>query len=97
MSLSEFEANQRDLYRPEDRAPLAHGVLDKRLGVSNKVDKCETCGLGLAECVGHNAYIKLVLPVFHIGYFKHCLGILQCICKVSDSPSAWAHRRVSRR
>ena len=28
------------------------------------------------------AYIKLVLPVFHIGYFRHCLGILQCICKV---------------
>lgn len=35
------------------------------------------------DCVGHYAYIKLVVPVFHIGYFKHTIGILQCICKVS--------------
>ena len=26
-------------------------------------------------------YIKLELPVFHIGYMKATLGILQCICK----------------
>lgn len=33
------------------------------------------------DCVGHYAYIKLVVPVFHIGYFKHTIAILQCICK----------------
>jgi DNA-directed RNA polymerase beta' subunit len=26
-------------------------------------------------------HIKLELPVFHIGYFKHTIAILQCICK----------------
>ena len=26
-------------------------------------------------------YIKLELPVFHIGYFKNTVQILQCICK----------------
>ncbi|GJN89850.1 hypothetical protein Rhopal_002839-T1 [Rhodotorula paludigena] len=81
VAISEFEANQRDLYTPGDRRPVDHGVLDKRLGTSDKSSKCETCGLPLAECVGHYAYVKLVLPVFHIGYFKHVLGILQCICK----------------
>lgn len=83
VAISEFEANQRDLYQLEDRVPVLHGVLDRRLGTSDKQGRCETCGLALADCVGHYAYIKLVLPVFHIGYFKHCLGILQCICKVS--------------
>ncbi|GAA5927574.1 hypothetical protein JCM3775_006021 [Rhodotorula graminis] len=81
VAIAEFEANQRDLYTPGDRRPVEHGVLDKRLGTSDKSGKCETCGLSLADCVGHYAYIKLVLPCFHIGYFKHVLGILQCICK----------------
>jgi hypothetical protein len=27
------------------------------------------------------AYIKLELPVFHIGYFKNTVQVLQCICK----------------
>ena len=51
-------------------------------GTSEKNAFCETCGLNAVDCVGHYAYIKLVVPVFHIGYFKHTIGILQCICKV---------------
>lgn len=38
------------------------------------------------DCVGHYAYIKLVVPVFHIGYFKHTIAILQSICKVPAFP-----------
>jgi DNA-directed RNA polymerase III subunit RPC1 len=34
---------------------------------------CETCNLKLADCAGHFGYIKLELPVFHIGYFKNTL------------------------
>ncbi|POY73995.1 putative DNA-directed RNA polymerase [Rhodotorula taiwanensis] len=81
VAIAEFEANQRDLYNPGDRRTVDHGVLDRRLGTSDKSGKCDTCNLSLADCVGHYAYIKLVLPVFHIGYFKHALSILQCICK----------------
>ena len=51
-------------------------------GTSEKNAFCETCGLNAVDCVGHYAYIKLVVPVFHIGYFKHTIAILQCICKV---------------
>lgn len=53
-----------------------------RQGTSEKNAYCETCGLSSADCVGHYAYIKLALPVFHVGYFKHIIAILQCICKV---------------
>jgi RNA polymerase Rpb1, domain 1 len=56
-------------------------------GTSEKNTFCETCGLNAVDCVGHYAYIKLVVPVFHIGYFKHTIAILQCICKVWCSPS----------
>ncbi len=28
-----------------------------------------------------SGYIRLELPVFHIGYFKNTVQILQCICK----------------
>src|SRR5215475_13725486 len=51
-------------------------------GTTEKNAYCETCGLSSVDCVGHYAYIKLVVPIFHIGYFKHTLSILQCICKV---------------
>jgi hypothetical protein len=51
-------------------------------GTTEKNAFCETCGLNSVDCVGHYAYIKLVVPVFHIGYFKHTIAILQCICKV---------------
>ncbi|GJE83969.1 beta and beta-prime subunits of DNA dependent RNA-polymerase [Phanerochaete sordida] len=81
VKLAEFEVTHRDLYTPTDRLPVKNGVLDRRLGTTEKSAFCETCGLNSVDCVGHYAYIKLAVPVFHIGYFKHCISILQCICK----------------
>ncbi|KAH9935894.1 beta and beta-prime subunits of DNA dependent RNA-polymerase [Epithele typhae] len=81
VKISEFEVTHRDLYTAVDRLPVKNGVLDRRLGTTEKSAFCETCGLSSVDCVGHYAYIKLVVPVFHIGYFKHTIGILQCICK----------------
>ncbi|QRW01352.1 DNA-directed RNA polymerase III subunit C5 [Ceratobasidium sp. AG-Ba] len=81
VKISEFEVTHRDLYTAEDRLPVRNGPLDRRLGTVDKSASCETCGHQTALCVGHYAYIKLVLPVFHIGYFKHIIGILQDICK----------------
>lgn len=36
----------------------------------------------MSDCAGHFGYIQLELPVFHGGYFRHTLTILQCICKM---------------
>jgi DNA-directed RNA polymerase III subunit RPC1 len=41
-----------------------------------------TCHRKLADCSGHYGYIPLRLPVFHIGYFRAVISVLQCICKV---------------
>lgn len=35
----------------------------------------------LTDCAGHFGFIQLELPVFHAGYFRHTLTILQCVCK----------------
>ena len=52
-------------------------------GSSVKTGTCETCGLSQQHCIGHFGFIKLALPVFHIGYFKNTLNLCQCICKVN--------------
>ncbi|PVU95919.1 hypothetical protein BB561_001508 [Smittium simulii] len=77
---SEAQITHRDLYT-EDRQPVKNGVLDLRLGISDKKSTCETCGLNLAECIGHWGHINLCVPIFHIGFFKATMTILQNICK----------------
>ena len=52
-------------------------------GTSQKDANCDMCGKSLAECIGHYGYIDLELPVFHVGYFRSIVVILQNICKVS--------------
>lgn len=71
----------RELYRMGSRTPSPFGCLDLRLGVSNKSDTCATCGKKLADCAGHFGYMKLELPVFHIGFLRPTIDLLQCICK----------------
>ncbi|CDS14109.1 Putative DNA-directed RNA polymerase [Lichtheimia ramosa] len=81
VKIGELEVTQRDLYQPESRTPVKGGVLDLRMGTSNKQSTCETCGKGMQDCAGHWGYMKLVLPIFHIGYFRATINILQDICK----------------
>ncbi|XP_028287346.1 DNA-directed RNA polymerase III subunit RPC1 isoform X1 [Parambassis ranga] len=72
----------KNLYSQDAKhSPLAYGVLDHRMGTSEKDRPCLTCGKNLAECLGHYGYLDLELPCFHVGYFKAIIGILQMICK----------------
>ncbi|EGG07581.1 uncharacterized protein MELLADRAFT_47986 [Melampsora larici-populina 98AG31] len=66
---------------PLVKKPAKGGVLDTRLGTSDKSGTCGTCNAKMADCVGHYSYIKLILPVFHIGYFRAVIQMLQDICK----------------
>ena len=63
------------------RRVLEYGPLDKRMGVSDKIEKCQTCLQSLQYCNGHFGHVRLVLPVFHVGYFKKVIAILHSICK----------------
>lgn len=50
-------------------------------GTNQKDSPCQTCGKNLNGCVGHFGYLDLELPVFHVGYFRSIIMILQSICK----------------
>ena len=79
---SEVEVQTRDLYDLEKgRTAKAGGALDPRMGTSSNAQECSTCHGNLASCQGHFGHIKLALPVFHVGYFKAIITVLQCICK----------------
>ncbi|KAL1517105.1 hypothetical protein ABEB36_000913 [Hypothenemus hampei] len=72
----------KNLYNQDiGRTPVPYGVLDKRLGTNSKDSPCQTCGKNISECVGHFGYIDLELPVFHVGYFRSIITLLQSICK----------------
>ncbi|CAH2321712.1 DNA-directed RNA polymerase III subunit RPC1 isoform X1 [Pelobates cultripes] len=72
----------KSLYSQDNNhSPLPFGVLDHRMGTSEKDRPCLTCGKNLADCLGHYGYLDLELPCFHVGYFKAVIGILQMICK----------------
>ena len=49
--------------------------------MSEKGRECQTCGEDLVMCPGHFGFINLELPVFHVGFFKHVINILQSVCK----------------
>ena len=81
-----IELSDRNVYETftvgPNRAITDHGPLDERMGTSSKTRRCKSCKEELNRCNGHYGYVKLALPVFHIGYVKRVVEILQCICKV---------------
>ena len=77
-----FHVYERNLYQMPQRVPLPGGILDPRMGTTDKKGaECATCKGKLIDCAGHFGYVKLELPVFHIGYFKNVISILQQVCK----------------
>ncbi|CAI5953520.1 unnamed protein product [Closterium sp. NIES-64] len=81
MKSAEVQVSERSLYQLPERKPTPFGVLDPRLGTTSKKGECTTCNGTLQDCAGHFGYIRLELPVYHMGYFKVILLIMQCICK----------------
>ena len=79
--VAEFQVTSRELFSMPSRTPAHGGCLDPRLGISDKVSTCATCKRKLVDCAGHFGFIKLALPVFHIGFMRHTLHLLQCVCK----------------
>ncbi|XP_040568151.1 DNA-directed RNA polymerase III subunit RPC1 [Lepeophtheirus salmonis] len=72
----------KNLYNQDSsRTPVSYGVLDYRMGTSQQDKNCTTCGKGLPDCIGHFGYIDLELPVYHVGFFRSIIQVLQSICK----------------
>ncbi|EFN78064.1 DNA-directed RNA polymerase III subunit RPC1 [Harpegnathos saltator] len=72
----------KNLYNQDsNHTPVPYGALDDRMGTCSNTKKCGTCEGKLNDCAGHFGYIDLELPVFHVGYFRAIISILQTICK----------------
>jgi DNA-directed RNA polymerase III subunit RPC1 len=81
-----LEVSDRNVYdlaptSDNTRSLTANGPMDPLMGISSKTGECGTCGEKLDKCNGHFGHIKLALPAFHVGYLKHIIEVLNCICK----------------
>ncbi len=61
-------------------APAPGGVMDPRLGTTDRRLHCATCGNDIKTCPGHSGHIDLPLACFNVGYLDHTRKILQCVC-----------------
>ena len=73
-----------DLY--QEMEPKKFGLIDPALGTTDSNAVCTTCKLKSSECPGHFAHIRLVEPVFDIGYLDYVQKILSCICLKCSEP-----------
>ncbi|KAJ3073317.1 DNA-directed RNA polymerase II subunit rpb1 [Podochytrium sp. JEL0797] len=76
MSVAEID---RPEYKENDKI-IPGGVLDPRMGTTDRNFKCQTCNENMTDCPGHFAHIKLAKPVFHPGYLVMIKKILECVC-----------------
>ncbi|KAF2267763.1 DNA-directed RNA polymeras-like protein iii largest subunit [Lojkania enalia] len=85
-----LEVSDRNIYDinlgPDgQRLYTSNGPMDLQMGTSSKGQgansRCKTCGENLYGCNGHFGHIKLALPAFHVGYLKHIIEVLHCVCK----------------
>lgn len=61
--------------------PQIYGILDPRMGTTDRDARCWTCGCTQIECPGHFGHIELAQPVYHVGYITNIIKVLRCICK----------------
>lgn len=64
----------------EEWVPISFGLMDRRLGTLEPLQRCETCGERMEQCPGHFGKIDLARPVIHIGFIKFITLMLQATC-----------------
>lgn len=64
----------------ENGVPKENGLIDLRMGTTEKNFLCQTCNENMFDCVGHFGHIELCKPMFHIGYITKIKKLLECIC-----------------
>ncbi len=55
--------------------PKEGGLLDLRLGTTERGLNCATCGCSELYCPGHFGHIELAKPVYHIGFMPFLLKV----------------------
>lgn len=60
--------------------PIENGLIDPRLGIVDKNSKCKTCFKDMIHCPGHDGFLRLARPVYHILYIDKVFSVLKNIC-----------------
>ncbi|EPR80047.1 DNA-directed RNA polymerase II largest subunit [Spraguea lophii 42_110] len=64
----------------ENGIPKENGLIDFRMGTTERGYLCATCLEGATDCVGHYGHIELARPIFHVGYMSKIKKILETVC-----------------
>jgi len=64
----------------DNGVPKENGLVDLRMGTTERSFLCQTCNSTSYECVGHYGHIELTKPMFHIGYLAKIKKTLECVC-----------------
>jgi DNA-directed RNA polymerase II subunit RPB1 len=64
----------------ENGLPKRGGLLDMRLGTTDRAFNCETCSGDDKTCSGHFGHIELARPVLHVSLIPVILKVLRCVC-----------------
>ncbi|KAI4291007.1 DNA-directed RNA polymerase II subunit RPB1 [Pancytospora philotis] len=64
----------------EGGIPKEGGLIDLRMGTTERTFQCQTCNQSSYECDGHHGHIELARPMFHIGYMGRVKKVLECVC-----------------
>ena len=62
-------------------APVAGGLYDPRMGVTEFGQRCATCHKDNKDCPGHPGYIELATPLFNSLFVdSYVKKVLRCVC-----------------
>ncbi|KAH9411829.1 DNA-directed RNA polymerase [Ordospora pajunii] len=64
----------------ENGVPKAGGLIDLRMGTTDRMYLCQSCGGDSFSCPGHFGHIELTKPMFHVGYVSKIKKVLECVC-----------------
>jgi len=68
----------KDLY--ENGEPKVGGLMDMRMGTTDRFKPCESCECNMKDCPGHFGHIDLAVPLFHVSFLRTVIRILNCVC-----------------
>ena len=75
---SVVEVTKYDTY--EKDIPVVKGLFDRRMGVTETGEICNTCGQKNINCPGHFGHLELARPIFHYHFIQTTLKIMKCVC-----------------
>ena len=73
VEITKYETYEKDM-------PVIKGLFDRRMGVTDTGEICNTCGQKNAHCPGHFGHIELARPIFNYHFIQQTLKILKCVC-----------------